>query len=569
VTTAAVPSASAHAKSWVEKSNANAKLLLDVTAKFFPEKASELGVDGFDERITDLTHGHEERLREHLTRVKSELEGRLAKETDPEVARDLKILIASADRDVRSSQVHESKEVPFFNVVQHVFGGVRTLLDDRVPADRRHAAVARLAAYVGSKESKPFTVLAREETSASLSDKARMPPAKMEVEKALQNSAVLLDGLEKLFQKYAITGYEASLAEFRKQMTAYDAWIKSDLLPRSRADFRLAPEVYRMRLEEVGVDLPPDSIAELGHRGFNQIQNELKTVAATVARERKLPSSDYRDVLRVLKKEQVADDDVLPLYQRRLAELEQIIMREHLVTLPKRPAKIRLATKAESAALPAPYFDPPRLIGNTGEPGEFVLPLSVPPAPGKKESKLDDFSYAAATWTLTAHEARPGHELQFTTMIEAGVSTARAIFAFNSANVEGWGLYAEYISRPFMPADAQLVSLIYRLQRAARAFLDPELQTGKITPQQARDILTKDVGLSEAFANSEVERYTFNMPGQATSYFYGFTRLLDTRHRIEERQGTQFNLQAFNDFVLSKGLMPPNLLQEAATANFK
>ena len=71
-------------------------------------------------------------------------------------------------------------------------------------------------------------------------------------------------------------------------------------------------------------------------------------------------------------------------------------------------------------------------------------------------------------------------------MIESGVSLARALFAFNSTNVEGWGLYAEAITLPFMPLDGQLISLQLRLQRAARAFLDPELQTGKTTPEKAQ-----------------------------------------------------------------------------------
>ena len=57
-------------------------------------------------------------------------------------------------------------------------------------------------------------------------------------------------------------------------------------------------------------------------------------------------------------------------------------------------------------------------------------------------------------WTLTAHEARPGHEMQFSSIIESGVSIARAVFAFNSANVEGWGLYAEAIMRPYLPLEA-------------------------------------------------------------------------------------------------------------------
>ncbi len=43
----------------------------------------------------------------------------------------------------------------------------------------------------------------------------------------------------------------------------------------------------------------------------------------------------------------------------------------------------------------------------------------------------------------------------------------RALFAFNSTNVEGWGLYSEWMMLPYMPDDAKLVSLDYRLLRAS------------------------------------------------------------------------------------------------------
>jgi hypothetical protein len=49
----------------------------------------------------------------------------------------------------------------------------------------------------------------------------------------------------------------------------------------------------------------------------------------------------------------------------------------------------------------------------------------------------------------------------------------------------------------------------HRLMRAARAFLDIELQTGKITRDQALAIPKNDNVLSDAMANQEVERYTF------------------------------------------------------------
>ena len=118
-------------------------------------------------------------------------------------------------------------------------------------------------------------------------------------------------------------------------------------------------------------------------------------------------------------------------------------------------------------------------------------------------------------------------------MIEAGVSIARGIFSFNSANVEGWGLYAEAIAKPHMPFEGQLISLQYRLMRAARMFLDPMLNLGLITPEDAKRLIMEDVVIGESWAQNEIERYTYRIPGQATAYFYGYTKLQALRTQTE------------------------------------
>jgi uncharacterized protein (DUF885 family) len=212
---------------------------------------------------------------------------------------------------------------------------------------------------------------------------------------------------------------------------------------------------------------------------------------------------------------------------------------------------------------------PPPFLHNTGQRGVFVLPLSMPAGAGQAAAaKVDDYTFDAASWTLIAHEARPGHELQFDSMVEHGVSLARVLYAFNSTNVEGWGLYAEYITLPYMPKEGQLISLQFRLLRAARAFIDPELQAGKLQPADAMRILTQDVVFSVPFANQEVERYTFGSPGQATSYFYGYTRLLELRKETEEALGAKFSAQRFHDFILAQGLLPPGLMKNAVDDRF-
>jgi uncharacterized protein (DUF885 family) len=158
--------------------------------------------------------------------------------------------------------------------------------------------------------------------------------------------------------------------------------------------------------------------------------------------------------------------------------------------------------------------------------------------------------------------------MQFAKMIEAGVSVPRAVFAFNSTNVEGWGLYAEWMVLPYMPADGQLISLQFRLMRAARAFLDPELHMGRVSPDEARRVLREDVVLSPAMTESEVERYMFRSPAQAASYFYGYTQLQQLRSEVERSKGSRFSALEFHDFILAQGLLPPALLKEAVLKHF-
>ena len=285
----------------------------------------------------------------------------------------------------------------------------------------------------------------------------------------------------------------------------------------------------------------------------------MMALAPLVAKEKGYDTDDYHEVLRRLKSEQVGGDKLLAAYGEVLSNIEKIIEQHGLVTLPKRAAGIRISSAAEAAAQPAPHLDAPRLIGNTGEFPEFVIPQLQKNADGTW--KGNDATYRAGMWTLTAHEARPGHELQFSSMIETGVSIARAVFAFNSANVEGWALYAEAITKPYEPLDGQLVSLQARMLRAARMFLDPMLNLGRITPEQAKNLLLDDVVVDEAWAQTEVERYTFRSPGQATAYYYGYMNLQALRTQTELALKDKFDQKAYHDFVLSQGLLPPELLK--------
>ena len=553
---------------WVTRSNENTKLLIDIDAHYSPEDATENGVSGLDREITVLSADRNDKLRADEIAAREELRRRLAAEKDPLVHQDLEILIHAVDQDIRYNEAVHRSFLPYYNVGRTIFSGVKVLLDDQVSEARRPASVVRLRRYTGLEPgSAPMTTLAEERFRERLNTTGLLGPSRTEVEKDLNDTDTYVNGIGLLFEKYGQKDYQDALAKLRTQLTEYDAFLRREVLPKARTDFRLPPDVYAIRLESFGVDYAPDELKRIAHAGFTDIQNQMKPIAERIAKARHLPSSDYRDVIRELKKEQLGPDQIMPHYQKRLAEIEDIVRKNKLVTLPERPAIVRLASAAETARQPAPYMQPPPLLNNDGQRGQFVLPLGTSSENGDA-LKYDDFTFEAASWTLISHEARPGHELQFDSMVERGVSQARALYAFNSTNVEGWGLYSEWFMLPYMPDEGKLISLQFRLLRAARAFLDPELQEGVVKPEDAMRILQQDVVLSKAFATEEVDRFTFRSPGQAVSYYDGMLRLTALRADAEQAMGSRFAVQPFHDFILSQGLLPPDLLRKAVMEDF-
>jgi hypothetical protein len=558
---------------WIEKSNANAKVLLDATNEFQPEGASSTGIPGFDDKIADLKPGINERFDAATIKARDDLAKRLLVETDPLVRQDLDILIQSCNDTLETNRLQRKYLAAFIDVGQLIFFGEFGLLQEQVDAARRPAALARLRKYTGLEPgTTPITQLAKDRYNEAAADPAHLGSFKDRVQQAIANSARYISGIRDLYKKYGLDKLEggpAALDALEQQLKEYNDWAQTTVLPRARTDFRLPAELYADNLKNVGLDIPPQELMQKALVAFAEIRNEMQSIAPLVAKERGLGVTDYREVIKALKREQLPRDQVEAYYATVIAKIEDIIRRERIVTLPGRAMIMRLASEAENAAQPAPHMQPPPLINNKGERGQFILTTGNPPAKdGAKTDGYDDFTHKAAAWTLTAHEGRPGHELQFSAMVERGVSQARSLFAFNSVNVEGWALYAEAELKPYEPLEGQLIALQARLQRAARAFLDPMLNLGMITRERAHDILTQDVGLSEAMAKQEVDRYTFRSPGQATAYFYGYLKLMELRTATEVALGPKFDRQAFNDYLIGQGLLPPQLLAKAVKEEF-
>jgi hypothetical protein len=554
---------------WVATSNQETTKLLRAQAVFQPEGASGAGLTEYDGLAVDLGPDINARYSAAMRVEKARIEARLATETDARVKQDLQILVHSIDEDLEGIRLQEKYSLPWIDVPQLVYGGVQSLLDDQIPEARRGKALELLQRYTGLYPgSTAVAVQGKARYTEKLGNKDLLGPVVGRVQRSIDNTPTYVQGIRELFAKYKIQGAGPALDAMEKQLTDYAAWEKNTVMQRARTDFRLPPELYAFRLKTIGIDIPPELLVQRAQVEFMETRNAMQQLAPLLAKEKGIAASDYREVIRAMKKDTIPNDRLEKVYADVNTALEGAIRRERVVDLPARPMVMRLASDAESAAQPAPHMQPPPLIGNTGEQGTFVLPVSNPATAGAKAEAYDDFNYPGATWTLSAHEGRPGHELQFSAMVERGVSQARTLYAFNSVNVEGWALYAEAEMVPYEPLEGQMIALQLRMLRAARAMLDPMLNLGLITRDEAERVLVQDVVLSNPMARQELDRYTMNSPGQAGSYFYGYSRILQLRAETEVALGPKFDRLAFNNFLLDQGLLPPDLLARAVREEF-
>lgn len=552
---------------WIEESNRYAMQVLAGQASLFPEKAAGYGVSEYDGEVIDLGPDIYQRSLAVNDKLRTELEQALAEEDNPRVEQDLQIMLTALERERDTLTLEHAQLLPYWDMHGYLFQSFRGLLDPRVDKGRYPAALERLARYTGRAEGyTPLTGQAMARTEERLDVEGLLGPYRGEVENDLANAPRFVAGLRQVFEDSGLEGWEDNLALLEQQLDDYEAWLRETVLPRAREDNRLPPALYANELRNYGVTASPEELIAQGQYSYQLLRTQMEALARRIASDRGWEQRDLVPVIRKLKQEQVPQDELLALYRERLETIEEIIRREDLVTLPERDAVIRMATEAEAAATPASFMSPPQLINNTGQYGEFVLVQSNP-AMGE-ESVMDDWSHDAIVWALAVHEARPGHELQFSRLVEDGTSLARAIYAFNSANAEGWGLYAESIMQQYLPPEGQLFDLYTRLMRAARMFLDPMVNTGQMSRDEAEDFLVEQTGMSRAMASSEADRYAFRAPGQATSYYFGYVGLMRLRTEVEIALGDAFEPRAFHDFILKQGLLPPDLLREAVLAHF-
>lgn len=195
------------------------------------------------------------------------------------------------------------------------------------------------------------------------------------------------------------------------------------------------------------------------------------------------------------------------------------------------------------------YYSPPPLSGE--RPGVFYATTGIGPQP------------AYGFPTLAYHETIPGHHFQIALAAELDLPDFRRATGFTGFD-EGWALYAERLAADLGWYKDDPYGDLGRLQneayRAARLVIDTGLHAKHWTFDQAVDFFVDNTGFPGERAQREVARYIV-YPGQATSYYIGFLKLLELRQRAQTALGQDFDLKEFHRTVLLNGSLPLSVLE--------
>lgn len=169
---------------------------------------------------------------------------------------------------------------------------------------------------------------------------------------------------------------------------------------------------------------------------------------------------------------------------------------------------------------------------------------------------------------LAFHEGVPGHHLDGAVTSQLKDLPPFRRFGGFTAWSEGWGLYAEKLSKDmgfYTDPYRDFGRLQLELHRAIRLVVDTGLHNKKWTREQAIQYVLDNSADAPGGVVKAIERYAV-FPGQATAYMIGRLKISELRDKAQKELGPKFSYADFHDAVLLSGAVPMEVLEENVNA---
>jgi uncharacterized protein (DUF885 family) len=519
-----------------------------------PVMASQLGIEGYDDRLDDLSGSafaeRRRRSAEWLARFEALGDGGLP--ADDRIDRDLLLSVLRGRAIMADWEMWRRQPDTYLNPG---LSGVFTLFLHRLRPEPElvRAAAARLRAMPdnladGRRNLRP-----------------ELAP-RIYVERALGQARAGARYVRELLPAEAAdprgrAELAAAGGDAGRALDDFAAFLEG-LGPRAAGAWAIGEVRYTRLLREKEL-LADDagSLRERGRREYDRLAAELREYARRIA-----GTEDWAGVLADLNRNHPPTPEAMQATYAEWTERARRFLRERgLVSFPD---------GEECLVEPSPPFQRPVLaVASYQSPpafsrslrGHFFVPFPPDGAPAAEvQKRLENNSYASIP-TTAVHEAYPGHHWHLVTM-KRHPSAARRTFR-TSYFTEGWALYAEQMMREqgfFEDPRHEMSQCEAMLFRAARIVVDTSLHLGELSFEEAVRFMMGKANLPEPTARAEVGRYC-SWPTQASAYLTGCLEILALRERYLARQPSRDDaaLRAFHDTLAGSGGLPPALAARA------
>jgi uncharacterized protein (DUF885 family) len=457
----------------------------DFYFQFHPTAGTQAGLHQYDAKLEDFSPSGVAAEVAGLARFQKQFSSIQASQLSQESAGDLEVLTSSVQAgllELQSIQMWRKDPDLYVSELSYsIFMVMRR--NFAPPAERLRSVIAR------EREIPRVLRAARQNISN---------PPRVYTEVALQQ---MPDNI-KFFQNDVPAAFRevhdpALLAEFKasndaaiEALNKFQDFLRTDLLPASKGDFRLGAENFRKKLlyDEM-VDIPLDRLLEIGYADLRRNQQQLKEVAAQID-----PHRSMAEVLADLHRDHPPADQLLQTFRDTLGGLRQFIEQHHIITIPSTIPPIVEETPPFERALTTASMDTPGAYETKATEAMFNVTL---PAPDWKPEKVEQWMQGFNRGTITStaiHEVYPGHYTQFL-WLQAAPSKTRKLL-YNASNAEGWAHYTEQmmLDEGYGNHDPnlRLGQLLDALLRNARYIVGIEMHIGKMKMEEEQEFFVKE-----------------------------------------------------------------------------
>jgi len=403
----------------------------------------------------------------------------------------------------------------------------------------------------------------REHTQLAISQAPGTLVVLADVGKAAQESAQLTAQEKAIFAQRVANAGSAVLA-WVDYLSDLDK--SQEQMQRARP-FRLGKELYEQKF---AFEIQSASTAEQTYRKALAARDDLLTRMDALADQlwpqtmgsASKPNDRIRKIGMVIDKlslQHVAPADFLPEIRRQIPQLQDYVIKNNLVTIdPSKPLVVRetplyqRGVAGASIDAPGPYRPKDKTYYN-------VTPLDGL-TPQQAESSLREYN----NWMLqilNIHEAIPGH---YTQLMNANRSPSlvKSLFG-NGAMIEGWAVYGERMMLESgygnNAPELMLMWCKWNLRSVSNTILDYSVHVLGMNRDQAMDLLVRQAFQTPQEAAEKWRRVQLSSV-QLTSYFSGYSDIVELRERRKQQLGERFNLKEFHDQFLSYGNAPVRII---------